>query len=193
MPKNHHNKIIYPRRNIMLPTPFLLPYPYPIIPELRPIRVIPINKPRNPIFIDNLKKIINDDTELISEVGVIYYNKKGILLIKNSNDEWSIPLNSKESTESVDSAYVRIFKEKTKIILDSYNIINNKKYKYRRSNGNYIMIFSIMTNEYITENDNLKFISYEDLKKIINNNETINKVSKLTEITIKLINKIEIK
>lgn len=167
----------------LIPQPISYPIPQ-IIPRPIPILKIPIliKKPLILSPINNLEITINN-------IGIIYYNNdKNILLLKLSNNEWSLPFGSKNINELDDDAYKRIIKEKINIDLNRYD----KKYYYKHSDGENTVIFTIMSNESILENDNLRFVKHEDLIKIINDNVEINSVSKLTMRTKNIINKIKI-
>lgn len=194
MPRNHHSKSnrhsLHPR-GILIPMPIQMRPPIYVpslvtrVPIIQPVSVttMPIIKPRNII---QLNTGINLSTNY--NIGILYHNNQNILIVKNSNNEWSIPYDNKNSNETDIESYIRIFKDKTSINLNGYN---PNRYQIRHSDGSNSIIFIIRSDTTVNENDNLKLISYDNLKKI-NNGETINNVSKLNNLTKSIINKIVI-
>lgn len=192
MHKIHHRKNRHRSRERIVPIPIQIRPSYYVpslvtrVPIIQPniITTSPIIQPRNIIQLNtgiNLSSSYN--------IGILYHIKQNILIVKNSNNEWGIPHDNKNSYESDIESYIRIFKDKTSIILNGYN---PTRYQIRHSDGNNSIIYIISSDSNITENDNLKLISYDNLKKIINNGETINNVSKVNNLTKSIINKIKI-
>ena len=125
------------------------------------------------VLIYLLSRFINFDS--ISEkfpvsVKSLIYDDKRILLIKNERDEWDLPGGKIEKNDNVIDTLVREVKEELNLTIDNYNILQAKKYLFRKQEIIVIAYYSKITNDepirLSFENLDYNFFSYNELNQL---------------------------
>ena len=100
----------------------------------------------------------------------ILFEDERVLLIKNERDEWDLPGGKIEKNENVTETLLREIKEELNITIDNYNILNAKKYLFRKQEIILIVYYSKITNDdpikLSFENFDYNFYSYNELNKL---------------------------
>ena len=103
-------------------------------------------------------------------VKCLIYDDKRILLIKNERDEWDLPGGKIEKNDNVIDTLVREVKEELNLTIDNYNILQAKKYLFRKQEIIVIAYYSKITNDepirLSFENLDYNFFSYNELNQL---------------------------
>lgn len=125
------------------------------------------------VLIYLLSNFINFDS--ISErfpvsVKSILIDDQRVLLIKNERDEWDLPGGKIEKNDNVIETLIREVKEELNITIDNYNILQAKKYLFRKQEIIVITYYSKITNDdpikLSFENIEYQFFSYNKLNEL---------------------------
>jgi hypothetical protein len=165
-----------PRIPIQLPIPIQMPIPIQIPSPLRiPARVIyqPLIIPMNESLLksQSLKgtlSILNFNK--INNIGIIFINSKGILFVKTKfSDQLTIPSAKRISNDTIDNAYIRVFKFITNYDIDTTQFISINYITRFHQNGAMSGIYIIKTRQNIDISDTCIFIPNFHLRELINN------------------------
>tara|TARA_B110000208_G_scaffold188560_1_gene248445 strand:+ start:723 stop:1175 length:453 start_codon:yes stop_codon:yes gene_type:complete len=100
----------------------------------------------------------------------LIFDDKRVLLIKNERDEWDLPGGKIEKNDNVIDTLVREVKEELNLTIDNYNILQAKKYLFRKQEIIVIVYYSKITNEepirLSFENIDYNFFSYNELNQL---------------------------
>lgn len=100
----------------------------------------------------------------------LIFDDKRVLLTKNERDEWDLPGGKIEKNDNVIETLVREVKEELNITIDNYNILQAKKYLFRKQEIILIVYYSKITNEdpirLSFENIDYNFFSFNELNQL---------------------------